>query len=190
MTRNKARFSSLSTSARERIEVNQILGSPGFGLYLPRAISSIRARILSCGMIPMTIFLVISLLALRHDPRRRKNPPATDKHPENHRAPLVCSPTVRVIVCHDAPLVPRLTWRADGMRVVIAEYSLTVRVIQSGWTYSTISTDDISRLLENGFRLPCRNQTARVDANLNGENFSTSLRNPSLCGSVPRLERE
>jgi hypothetical protein len=43
---------------------------------------------------------------------------------------LVCSPTVLVIVCHDAPLVPRLAWRADGMRIVIAQYPLTVRVMQ------------------------------------------------------------
>jgi hypothetical protein len=51
-------------------------------LYLPRAISSMRARLLSCGMIPMTIFLVISLLGPRRDSRLRKNDLAV--HVEKH----------------------------------------------------------------------------------------------------------
>mgnify|MGYP006173293563 CR=1 FL=1 len=46
---------SLSTSASERMDVNQILGSDGLGLYSPRAMDSMRARICSCGRMPMTM---------------------------------------------------------------------------------------------------------------------------------------
>jgi len=45
ITFSSARFWSLSTSASDFMEVNQILGSPGLGLYSPLAIASSRARI-------------------------------------------------------------------------------------------------------------------------------------------------
>ena len=39
ITLSRARLSSLSTSDRDFIEVNQIFGSLGLGLYLPRAMA-------------------------------------------------------------------------------------------------------------------------------------------------------
>ena len=41
-------------------DVNQILGSLGFGLYSPRATARIRSRILSCGMIPITMAFIFA----------------------------------------------------------------------------------------------------------------------------------
>src|SRR3990172_573878 len=58
---SKARLSSLKTSASERIDVNQIFGSVGFGLYSPRAIDKMRSRILSCGMMPITVAFILVL---------------------------------------------------------------------------------------------------------------------------------
>src|SRR5437879_7472655 len=66
MTFSNARFESLRTSATDFIEVNQIFGSPGFGLYLPLAMASARARICWWDMIPITIFF-ISLLCCAND---------------------------------------------------------------------------------------------------------------------------
>ena len=55
-----ARFSSLNTSAKDRIDVNQILGSVDFGLQSPRAMDNIRSRIFSCDKIPTTIVFMTS----------------------------------------------------------------------------------------------------------------------------------
>src|SRR5207248_954813 len=55
---SNARFESLRTSATERMDVNQIFGSPAFGLYSPLAIASARARIFSCDITPITIVFI------------------------------------------------------------------------------------------------------------------------------------
>jgi hypothetical protein len=65
ITLRSALFSSLSTAARERMEVNPIFGSPGLGLMWPFAMASMRARIGSCGKIPIVLacmrFLISAL---------------------------------------------------------------------------------------------------------------------------------
>src|SRR5690625_7563429 len=45
MVCNKARLSSLRISASDFIDVNQTFGSPGLGLYSPRAMVKARSRI-------------------------------------------------------------------------------------------------------------------------------------------------
>ena len=62
MTLSSARLESLKTSATERMDVNQIFGSPGPGLYSPLAMAIARERIASCDITPITIvFKSISL---------------------------------------------------------------------------------------------------------------------------------
>src|SRR6185312_13282905 len=51
ITRRRARLSSDSTSASERMDVNQILGSPVAGRCSPRAMARARARMSSCEAI-------------------------------------------------------------------------------------------------------------------------------------------
>src|SRR5450759_4417513 len=77
---SKARFSSLKTSASERIDVNQIFGSVGLGLYSPRAIDRIRSRILFCGMMPITMTFIFALPPSALDRLHRRNPPGVAVH--------------------------------------------------------------------------------------------------------------
>src|SRR5450759_2011344 len=77
---SRARFSSLNTSASERIDVNQIFGSVGLGLYSPRAIDKIRSRILFCDMIPMTMAFIFALSPSALDRLHRRNPPGVAVH--------------------------------------------------------------------------------------------------------------
>src|SRR3990172_11784164 len=77
---SKARLSSLKTSASERIDVNQIFGSVGFGLYSPRAIDKIRSRILFCGMMPITVAFISALPPSALDRLHRRNPTEVAVH--------------------------------------------------------------------------------------------------------------
>src|SRR3972149_3670279 len=79
---SKARFSSLKTSASKRIEVNQIFGSVGLGLYSPRAIDRIRSRILFCDMMPITIAFISVVPPSALDRLHRRNPPGAVVHSE------------------------------------------------------------------------------------------------------------
>ena len=58
MNQKKGPFTRLYEWFNERIDVNQIFGSVGLGLYSPRAIDRIRSRILFCGMMPITMAFI------------------------------------------------------------------------------------------------------------------------------------